>query len=410
MEDQEIQHELSPQSVNYQDDSKSSQQQFPQKPNNTGIPDDLKRFIEAASGVSLDEVRVFYNSEKPAEIGAFAYAEYPNIYIAPGQEKHLAEEVWHIVQQMRGEVSATTSIAGKKVNDKPELEEKAKTEGAKADRGTVDEDHIPELETSGGPSQKVSQLATADPNSKTTESYEEYNKRRRTGRGMTTVKSLRKITDEQYNDAAHSDPVTQEEGYTIYDISAAENQADWQTNNAVVQKYRDPAGNYHIRKNAGFSLPVSCIESAEHIVHYAHVGGAIPDWESDQAGDKSVNLALDRTGSGNENALNISRDEIDTPSLTGYQDYDFNAGALNVGDGLLVVKAADPTSSVHAVAVVAKNTATGQFIVLERNAGMTSGDNNYVDADWTLNIYDSPAAFKASMPDSDQYIMGRLRV
>ena len=410
MKDQEIQQEFQPQSVNYdqkQDDN--SQQQIQRKPNKTGIPDRLKAVVEHFSGVSLDEVRVHYNSEKPAEMGALAYAEYPNIYIGPGQEKHLPEEVWHIVQQIKGEVSATTSIAGKKVNDSPQLEDKAKTEGTKASRSTVDEDNISELETSRGPSQKVSQLATPDPNSETTESYEEYNKRRRTAQGTVTTLTLKKITDEQYDEAKPNDPVTQETGYTVYDIAADERQQDWETNDAVVQKYQDATG-YHIRKNAGFSLPVSCIESAEHIVHYAHVGGAIPDWDSDQADDKSVNLALDKTGTGNENALNISTDEITAPSLVGYQDYDFDAGGLDVGDGLLVVKAANPASSVHAVAVVAKNTATGQFIVLERNAGMTSGDNDYVDADWTLNIYASPAAFKASMPDSDQYLMGRLRV
>lgn len=125
--------------------------------------------------------------------------------------------------------------------------------------------------------------------------------------------------------------------------------------------------------------------------------------------NKSVDLALSKTRTGNQDALNISTDTITKTRLRGYKDYDFSAGALNVGDGLLVVKANDPASSVHAVAVVAKNSSTGQFIVLERNAGMTSGDYDYVDSDWTLNIYDSPAAFKASMPNSNQYLIGRLK-
>jgi hypothetical protein len=125
LKDQYNDHQETAVSVNYQDDSKSSQQQFPQKPNNTGIPDDLKRFIEAASGVSLDEVRVFYNSEKPAEIGALAYAEGTNVYIGPGQEAHLEHELWHVVQQIQGRVKATTEINGKKVDGRKQMEDEA---------------------------------------------------------------------------------------------------------------------------------------------------------------------------------------------------------------------------------------------------------------------------------------------
>ena len=106
-------------------ESSATQQKGNQKKNNTGIPDKLKAVIEHFSGFSLDEVRVHYNSEKPAEVGALAYAEGLNIYIGPGQEKHLAQELWHVVQQLRGEVKATKKVNGKNINDNKNLEQEA---------------------------------------------------------------------------------------------------------------------------------------------------------------------------------------------------------------------------------------------------------------------------------------------
>ena len=64
-----------------------------QKENNTGLPNDLKAGIENLSGYALDDVRVHYNSDKPAQIGALAYAQGSDIYIASGQEQHLPHEL-----------------------------------------------------------------------------------------------------------------------------------------------------------------------------------------------------------------------------------------------------------------------------------------------------------------------------
>ncbi|MGH1335369.1 MAG: eCIS core domain-containing protein [Aureispira sp.] len=98
-----------------------------QKVNKTGIPDRLKAVVEHFSGFSLEDVRVHYNSEKPALVKAHAYAEGLNIYIGPGQEKHLAHEVWHVVQQMKGEVKTTTKVNGKNINDDASLEKEAES-------------------------------------------------------------------------------------------------------------------------------------------------------------------------------------------------------------------------------------------------------------------------------------------
>lgn len=43
------------------------------KTNTTGLPDNLKSGIENLSGLSLDDVRVHYNSSKPARRQALAY-------------------------------------------------------------------------------------------------------------------------------------------------------------------------------------------------------------------------------------------------------------------------------------------------------------------------------------------------
>ena len=42
------------------------------KPNHTGLPDRLKSGVESMSGVSLDSIRVHYNSSAPAQLQAGA--------------------------------------------------------------------------------------------------------------------------------------------------------------------------------------------------------------------------------------------------------------------------------------------------------------------------------------------------
>jgi len=108
------------------------------QPNKTGLPDNLKSGMENLSGMSLDHVRVHYNSAKPAAVQAHAYAQGSDIHLASGQEKHLPHELGHVVQQAQGRVVATTSTAGMAVNDSPALEHEADELGASALRGGYD--------------------------------------------------------------------------------------------------------------------------------------------------------------------------------------------------------------------------------------------------------------------------------
>lgn len=101
--------------------------------NNTGLPDNLKSGIENLSGYSMDDVKVHYNSDKPAQLQAHAYAQGTDIHLASGQEKHLPHEAWHVVQQKQGRVKPTFQMKGKvNVNDDVTLEKEADEMGAKA--------------------------------------------------------------------------------------------------------------------------------------------------------------------------------------------------------------------------------------------------------------------------------------
>ncbi|MDE7234896.1 MAG: DUF4157 domain-containing protein, partial [Ruminiclostridium sp.] len=102
------------------------------KENKTGLPDRLKEGIESMSGLCLDNVRVHFNSEKPAQLQAYAYTQGLNIYVAPGQEKHLPHEAWHTVQQMQGRVKSSYEVNHIGINDNAGLEREATVMGGRA--------------------------------------------------------------------------------------------------------------------------------------------------------------------------------------------------------------------------------------------------------------------------------------
>ncbi|MDF3126601.1 DUF4157 domain-containing protein [Rheinheimera sp. 1928-s] len=107
--------------------------QLAPKPNNTGLPNQLKAGIESLSGMSMDHVKVHYNSAQPAQLNAHAYAQGSNIHLAPGQEKHLPHEAWHVVQQAQGRVKPTMQMkTGVPVNDDAGLEKEADVMGSRA--------------------------------------------------------------------------------------------------------------------------------------------------------------------------------------------------------------------------------------------------------------------------------------
>ncbi|MEL6536752.1 MAG: DUF4157 domain-containing protein, partial [Bacteroidota bacterium] len=102
--------------------------------NNTGLPHNLKSGIESLSGHSMDDVKVHYNSDKPAQLNAHAYAQGTDIHLASGQERHLPHEAWHVVQQKQGRVQPTMQMKGAAINDNAGLEREADVMGLRAGR------------------------------------------------------------------------------------------------------------------------------------------------------------------------------------------------------------------------------------------------------------------------------------
>ena len=103
-----------------------TQQNHVNKPNLTGIPTQMKLDFERRSGLSFDDVRVHYNSDKPAQLQALAYTQGTQVYVGPGQERHLKHELGHVVQQKLGMVSTNILYYGHtSVNINPQLEQQA---------------------------------------------------------------------------------------------------------------------------------------------------------------------------------------------------------------------------------------------------------------------------------------------
>ncbi len=102
---------------------------FQRKADPYGLPEHLKNGIENLSGFSMDQVRIHYNSSRPAQLRALAYTKGSEIHIAPGQEKHLPHEAWHVVQQMQGRVHPTMHLGNTAVNDDTALEHEADVMG-----------------------------------------------------------------------------------------------------------------------------------------------------------------------------------------------------------------------------------------------------------------------------------------
>lgn len=90
------------------------------------LPVGLRTTIKFLSGYDLEDVRVYYNSTKPEQIRSLAYAYGIDIYLGTGQEKYLAHEAWHVVQQKQGRVKPTGWLEnGAGINTDEALEKEA---------------------------------------------------------------------------------------------------------------------------------------------------------------------------------------------------------------------------------------------------------------------------------------------
>lgn len=121
----------------------------PVRQNPNGLPQQLRAGIEALSGMDMGDVVVHRNSAQPAQLNALAYAQGSQIHLGPGQEKHLAHEAWHVVQQRQGRVKPTKQMkGGVSINDDQRLEREADVMGLRAQGGGQTAMRKPEKEVS----------------------------------------------------------------------------------------------------------------------------------------------------------------------------------------------------------------------------------------------------------------------
>lgn len=81
----------------------------------------------------MANVKVHYNSDQPAQLNALAYAQGSDIKIAPGEEKHLPHQEWHVAQQTQGRVQPTRQLEQEiNINNSSDLEKEADEMGSKA--------------------------------------------------------------------------------------------------------------------------------------------------------------------------------------------------------------------------------------------------------------------------------------
>ncbi|EAY27940.1 hypothetical protein M23134_02609 [Microscilla marina ATCC 23134] len=93
----------------------------------------LKQNVSQLMGVDVTDTQVHYNSDKPTQLKAEAYAQGNEVHLAPGKERHLGHELAHIGQQKQGRVKPTLQMkGGTSINDDPQLEQEADKIGDKA--------------------------------------------------------------------------------------------------------------------------------------------------------------------------------------------------------------------------------------------------------------------------------------
>ena len=127
------------------------------RPNQTGLPDQLKSGLEHLSGLDLSNLRVHENSDQPAQLSAHAFARGTEIHLAPGHRDKMAHESWHVVQQLQQRVPVTRTLGSTSINDSAALEREADVMGATALRTAspaIFPDPAPVV-PSGGPVQRV---------------------------------------------------------------------------------------------------------------------------------------------------------------------------------------------------------------------------------------------------------------
>jgi hypothetical protein len=232
----------------------ASRQKLPvqKRENTTGLPDGLKAGVENLSGHSLDDVKVHYNSDKPAQLQAHAYAQGTDIHVAQGQEKHLPHEAWHVVQQKQGRVKPTLQMkTGVAVNDDTGLEKEADVMGAKALQ-LMQNGEIETPQNNHSQTGEVAQLQAKEDETEAEPDEEAVSQEEL--QSLLDAMSAFSLSDVEEVDESESDSgeseISEEEPATAIDDSE---EIQLVKNNAVIQMERGPFKrdkNYYLNKLA----------------------------------------------------------------------------------------------------------------------------------------------------------------
>jgi hypothetical protein len=98
---------------------------MPQKLKKSDMPATLKASVENLSVYSMDDVKVYYNPDMPAQLQVNAYSKGTKTHQAEGQEKHLPHEARHVVRQKQGDLKPAFQVDGKLINDDVSLKNEA---------------------------------------------------------------------------------------------------------------------------------------------------------------------------------------------------------------------------------------------------------------------------------------------
>ena len=75
------------------------------------LPVNLRHNLEANHGVDLSDVK-YHIGHEATMLGANAFTTGTDIHLAPGNERHLPHEAWHVVQQIQGRVKPPVLAEG----------------------------------------------------------------------------------------------------------------------------------------------------------------------------------------------------------------------------------------------------------------------------------------------------------
>jgi hypothetical protein len=169
-------------------------------------------------------------------------------------------------------------------------------------------------------------------------------------------------------------------------------------------------GGYEFCGNTHGGLPLSCINSAEHVMRCYSLG-QLTAYERDEKKRNAAELPDVLADFGNVET-NISQDEL----ISGYKDRAFTGKDLKLGDGLILAHKSPDTRkegsyTCHAAAIVAYNKLTGEMIVTSifANSRVEESMAHSMRFDYLKSAHAFAAVYQQDLPRRN-YALGKLAI